>query len=152
MSGDNVAISPAMFAYFYAIERKSIDPKNIRVVSVGATNELPDKLDKKTSLLEWVTRLASLNAPVKKHTMDFMASYLLYQNGLGFTKFQVDTDSSALSDLFSKSDRSEDLEDLFEDMIQRTDTYQLQKLVEDIVISRFKDKDECPPKKDDSGR
>lgn len=68
ISGDNVAMSPAMFAYYYANEKKNISTENIRVVSIGATNELADKIDNKASLLEWAARLSSLNAPVKKHT------------------------------------------------------------------------------------
>ena len=35
ISGDNVAMSPAMFAYYYAKELKK---EEIRIVSVGATN------------------------------------------------------------------------------------------------------------------
>lgn len=65
ISGDNVAMSPAMFAYYLA---QDLGEENIRVVSVGATNELAEKIDVTASLLEWATRLTSLNAPVKKHT------------------------------------------------------------------------------------
>ena len=65
ISGDNVAMSPAMFAYYLA---KDLGKEDIRVVSVGATNELAEKIDVSASLLEWATRLSSLAAPVKKHT------------------------------------------------------------------------------------
>jgi len=77
ISGDNVAISPAMFAFYYANETKGIAAERIRIISVGATNELADKIDKKASLLEWALRLTSLNGPVKKHTQDYMTEFLL---------------------------------------------------------------------------
>lgn len=89
ISGDNVALSPAMFAYFYAIERKAQDPADIKVISVGATNELPEKIDEKSSLADWLVRLETLNAPVKKHTQDYMVEYLLNRDGITrFWKFE----------------------------------------------------------------
>lgn len=88
ISGDNVAMSPAMFAYYYAKELKK---EEIRVVSVGATNELAEKIDVKASLLEWASRLSSLNAPVKKHTQDYMVEYLSKKDGYDFYKFELDT-------------------------------------------------------------
>lgn len=88
ISGDNIAMSPAMFAYYLA---KELNKDNIRVVSVGATNELAEKIDVTASLLEWATRLTSLNGPVKKHTQDYMTEYLLKKDGHNFHKFELDT-------------------------------------------------------------
>jgi hypothetical protein len=65
ISGDNVAVSPAMFAYYLA---KDLGKEQIRVISIGATNELAEKIDVTASLLEWAKRLTSLAGPVKKHT------------------------------------------------------------------------------------
>ena len=90
ISGDNMAISPALFSYYYANERKKIPQKDIRIVSVGSTNELAEKIDTKASLLDWAVRLTSLNAPVKKHTMDYMVQHLLNKNGAELHKFEVD--------------------------------------------------------------
>jgi hypothetical protein len=90
ISGDNMAISPALFSYYYANERKGIEQKDIRIVSVGSTNELAEKIDTKASLLDWAVRLTSLNAPVKKHTMDYMVQQLLSMNGAELHKFEVD--------------------------------------------------------------
>lgn len=89
ISGDNIALSPAMYAYLHANEvlEPRIDLDKIRVVSVGNYNTLPEKIDSKTSLLAWVGRLASLNAPVKKHTMDYMVADFLNENGMDFWKF-----------------------------------------------------------------
>ena len=44
MSGDNVAQSPAMFAFYYANEIRNVSLNDIRVVSVGSTRELPEKI------------------------------------------------------------------------------------------------------------
>lgn len=72
LSGDNIALSPALYAYLHANEKLGKDLKHLRVVSVGAINEEADKIDTKTSLIEWVGRLTSLMNPVKKHTMDYL--------------------------------------------------------------------------------
>lgn len=90
ISGDNIALSPAMYAYLHANEVLGKDLDKIRVVSVGNYNVLPEKIDSKTSVLEWVGRLASLNAPVKKHTMDYMVADFLSEYGQDFHKFDLD--------------------------------------------------------------
>jgi len=78
ISGENVASSPAMFAYMDATDKPpKIEPEKIRVVSVGSTNALPDRIDQEVGLLDWASRLLTLNAPVKKHTMDYMMHFLL---------------------------------------------------------------------------
>lgn len=92
ISGDNIALSPAMYAYLHANE--VLDPpkklNEIRVVSIGNYNQLPEKIDTKTSIMEWVARLTTLNAPVKKHTMDYMVADFLAENGMDFFKFDMD--------------------------------------------------------------
>lgn len=90
ISGENVALSPAMFAYYYAVEKKKIDQKDIKVVSIGAVNELAEKIDINASLLEWAYRLSTLNAPVKKHTQDYMLEHLLLKNDQRLYKFELD--------------------------------------------------------------
>lgn len=60
ISGDNVARSPAFNAYLYANERKTVAGADIRVVSVGSTNELPDLIDNDVSMITWGKILASL--------------------------------------------------------------------------------------------
>lgn len=74
LSGDNVALSPALYATLYVNEFKNVSLDRIRVVSVGATNEEAEDLGTKTGLLDWVARLTSLTASVKLHTMDYMLS------------------------------------------------------------------------------
>lgn len=97
ISGDNVAMSPAMFAYYYA---KQLKKEGLRVVSIGSTNELAEKIDTSASLMEWATRLSSLNAPVKKHTQDYMVEYLLKKDNFDFHKFELDTSNEFELELF----------------------------------------------------
>jgi hypothetical protein len=77
ISGDNIALSPAFYAFLHANEKLGKKAEEIRVVSVGNINELADKIGTQTSLLDWVARLPTLNAPVKKHTMDYMLEDIL---------------------------------------------------------------------------
>lgn len=109
ISGENVAMSPAMFAYFYANEQLGKQSKNIRVVSVGATNEMAEKIDKKASVLSWATRLSTLVAPVKKHTQDYMLSAILEKNGHELAKFELDTSKEFETDLYMKKPRMPDI-------------------------------------------
>lgn len=68
ISGDNISMSPALFAYFYASEKLSIPEDKIKFVSIGATNEIPGKIDFNLSLAKWAYKLTSINSSVKKHT------------------------------------------------------------------------------------
>ena len=77
ISGDAIALSPAMHAMLHANEKNGIDISDITVVSIGAINELAEKIDTEASLLEWALRLSSLTAPVKKHTQDYILKYFL---------------------------------------------------------------------------
>jgi len=45
ISGDNVALSPAMYAFLHANEKKNVAPGNIRIVSVGNINELAERIN-----------------------------------------------------------------------------------------------------------
>jgi len=78
-----------MYAYLHANEVLGKKLDEIRVVSVGNHNVLPEKIDSKTGVLAWVARLASLNAPVKKHTMDYMVHDFLEHQGRDFFKFEM---------------------------------------------------------------
>lgn len=44
LSGDNIALSPAMYAYLHAHDVLERDVEKIRIVSIGAINETPDKI------------------------------------------------------------------------------------------------------------
>ena len=89
ISGDNLAMSPAMFAYYYVNEQKNVKAGDLRIVSVGATNELAEAIDTKASLLDWAVRLTSLTTAVKKHTMDYMTEHLLRKDGHEMHKIEI---------------------------------------------------------------
>ena len=142
ISGDNVAMSPAMFAFYYANEKKGIPTDQIRVVSVGATNELSDKIDSKASLLEWAIRLTSLNAPVKKHTQDYMTEYMLRKNGHSLHKFEVDTTRKWEEEFYYTKQRLPTLETMAQQMIF-TNREQIELVIEQIVKEKFESKSKC---------
>lgn len=53
ISGDNIAVSPALLSYLYANERKGVKQEDIRVVSIGATNEEAENISHNAGLLTW---------------------------------------------------------------------------------------------------
>jgi len=112
ISGDNMAISPALFSYYYANEQLEKKQEDIRIVSIGATNELSEKIETKASLLDWAVRLTSLNAPVKKHTMDYMVQHLLAMNGHELHKFEIDKTRTWETDFYNTATRLPTLKDL----------------------------------------
>ena len=75
IAGDNVAASPALFAFLDATDKSNIDPKTINVVSIGSMNPLADQISDNAGMLDWASRLFTLNAPVKRHTMDYMMHF-----------------------------------------------------------------------------
>jgi hypothetical protein len=87
ISGDNIAASPAMFAFMNAVEKRGKDPSNIRMVSVGSTNTRPIPFSKNVGLLEWASRITTLSQPVKKSTMDYMTRYLAKKHHRVFHKY-----------------------------------------------------------------
>lgn len=134
ISGDNVAMSPAMFAYYLA---KELDQQEIRVLSVGATNELAEKIDVSASLLEWATRLSALTGPVKKHTQDYMTEYLLKKDGYDFQKFELDTTYDQEQSLYNDYDkRLPVLTEMSQDFIyQNRDG--VDRIIEKIIHEKF---------------
>ena len=127
-------MSPAMFAYYLA---KDLGKEDIRVVSVGATNELAEKIDVTASLLEWATRLTSLNGPVKKHTQDYMTEYLLKKDGYDFHKFELDTTYEFEQELYNDyQKRLSILQEKSQDFIyQNRDS--VDRMVEQLVHEKF---------------
>jgi len=117
ISGDNLAMSPAMFAYHYADEKKSIPNKDIRIVSIGATNELAERINNKASLHDWASRLTTLSAPVKKHTMDYMLEHLLRKDGHELHKYEVDTTREWESEFYNSNLRLPTLVEMSQQMI-----------------------------------
>lgn len=143
ISGDNMAISPALFSYYYANEQKGVAQKDIRIISVGSTNELAEKIETKASLLDWAVRLTSLNGPVKKHTMDYMLQHLLGQNGEELHKFEVDKTRDWEEDFYNTDVRLPILKDLSQQLIFQ-DREEIENLITTIVHERFAGKGTTP--------
>ena len=71
ISGDHNAQSPALFAFYQAMQNGK-DPSKIRVVSVGAFYERAEKITSKTSLTSWISRLFELRTDNKAYSMDYL--------------------------------------------------------------------------------
>lgn len=96
LSGDNVARSPALFAYLqekktlplHAAEEKAGDTLSIRVVSIGSVEEeAEDVFDEEYSLLKWGKHLLKMNHQIVQHTMDGMLEAVARKNVDKFHKF-----------------------------------------------------------------
>lgn len=86
-SGDNIASSPAMFAYMHAVDRLGHNAEDIRLVNVGALVEMPLTISTKASVLDWLQRLPALYTPSKMHTMKYQSSMLMHLNNREFYDF-----------------------------------------------------------------
>lgn len=142
ISGENVAASPAMYAFMTATDKNGIAPEQVTVVSVGTTNALPDAIDKKVGLLDWAQRLLTLNAPVKMHTMDYMTNFLLrskdrLREGSRFHKFDINVDSEFEEDFYFNSGSRDQLlsqksqELIFENM------FEVNRVLHSMVTDKF---------------
>lgn len=138
ISGENVASSPAMFAYLTAVEKNAnVKKEDVRIVSVGATNQLPDRIQQNVGLLDWAARLTTLNSPVKQHTMDYMTNFLLKKDGHIFHKFQIDTSADWESDFYLISgSRMATLTQKSQEMIY-TNMWKINRVLDAIVKERF---------------
>lgn len=123
ISGDNVAQSPAMYAMLNAVQNKNVktdkkvDQKDVRIISIGAINEKSSSISKNTGLINWAVRLSSLNAPVKRHTMDYFANEILRKEGHNFHKFEIQTTVEESEDLYYTENRIHKLMYYAQDMI-----------------------------------
>ena len=79
ISGDNVAKSPALFAYMFT-KKRNVDRK-MRVISIGAVDEEPvnDEL-LQYSLVDWCLYLMKSNHDIVSHTMDYMLRSMVQQD------------------------------------------------------------------------
>jgi len=65
ISGDAMAVSPALLAFLTATEYGGKDAKDIEIFSVGSITERADKIPDNIGLVEWVSRLSSLQGASK---------------------------------------------------------------------------------------
>lgn len=77
----------------------------MRVVSVGSNYELSDLIsaDGGGSLLTWSTRLSTLNAPVKMHTMDGFLDSLLAKYNHVLHKYEMPKSRDWALDFYNQS-------------------------------------------------
>lgn len=114
ISGDNSARSPAMFSFLHS---HLAGEEDIRVISIGATNE-KSKISETQSPYGWLQNAFDLGMPVKVHTMDYMTDFMLRRHGGEFKKFEVQTESDFENRLyFGYDDRTEIMETLTTKMI-----------------------------------
>jgi len=139
VSGDYLAQSPAMFAYLYANQRLGKDLSKMRVLRIGATNELPEKLDSTASLLDWGLRLATLTTPAKKATHDYTIQQMLGKFGKRFYKLETDVSRTFELLLYNSFDRIDTIKELFETLVYE-DREELDLFLKEIVTERFKTK------------
>lgn len=92
MSGEFMAVSPALFAYYHVTDNKlAPEGTQIRVVSIGSTDEMSERISQNTGLIDWATRLTSLTAISKKHTMDYFLQAILRKLGHELHTFEIPT-------------------------------------------------------------
>ena len=65
----------------YATQRKLEQGEDVRVVTIGSTNELPDAIDEHLSLIQWADRLTTLTEESKEHSMNYMLDYNMRKRG-----------------------------------------------------------------------
>ena len=137
ISGDNLCISPAMYAGFHI--GPTAGDANLRIVSIGSTFGLPDLIsaDGGGSLITWSTRLATLTAPVKMHTMDGIINSLLMKHNHVLHKFEIPKSSENEADFYAlSSDRLPYLKVLAEEMIDNN-LDDINHIIDVIVTEKF---------------
>jgi hypothetical protein len=136
-SGDAVAQSPAMFAYYYATEALNQSLTDIRVVSVGSTNPLPENISKGTSVASWISRVTTLTQRVKKHTQDFMLRTIMRRGQHNFHKFETTVSADWESALYWSRDRAEHLLDKSREMALNVENSEVYEVLDGLVKEKF---------------
>jgi hypothetical protein len=80
ISGDSWAVSPAMYTYSYAINAKKTTASNTRVISIGAIKERADKIPENIGVIEWVSRVGSLQGPSKLFSQEYILDMSIREN------------------------------------------------------------------------
>jgi len=135
ISGDNVAVSPGMFAYYFAVEKRGQRTEDITVVSVGSTNEQPGDTEGMT-LQEWSSRLSRLEDPVKKRTHDYMLDQMLSKDGHRLHKFELSQTREEELEILHTLPRTKLLHDRAQQMID-TNQEKLESVLSAILVDKF---------------
>ena len=136
ISGDNIARSPALFAYMYANERMGKKDEDIRVVAVGSTTELPDFISNSTSLVQWIERLTTLTSESKEHTQDYMLNAIMGKKGHAMHKFNIKTTREWEEKFYSQWHRTLDLSELSLNLINENKE-ELHLVLNQIIAEKF---------------
>ena len=105
ISGDNIAISPALYSFFHATDIMGKDPKDIRLVSVGSLRVENSKIDQSASSISWAERLRGINSEVDKDTSDYMTKHIFERYNNTFHKFENQITKQQDNDLYFKNKR-----------------------------------------------
>lgn len=98
ISGDNVAKSPALFAYMFT-KKRHYDSK-IRVISIGSIDQEPKKSElTQYSLIDWFSYLLKDNHAMVQHTMDYMLRSMTERNSHEYHKFELKRDAQWMHDI-----------------------------------------------------
>lgn len=116
ISGNAVAESPAMWAYLFATEEGQ-KPDEVKVVSIGAISERPDKISKDIGILDWVARIFSLQGEVKQHAQDYLLNAILTQYGSQLNKLEYKMSLSELTKIADEPVRLDIVKGKGNDMI-----------------------------------
>lgn len=103
ISGDAMAVSPALLAFLTATEYGGKDAKDIEVFSVGSIEERADKIPDNIGLVEWVSRLSSLQGASKQHSQDYLMDHILQSYDRSFKKYFFPMSYSANQEFKKKS-------------------------------------------------
>lgn len=91
LSGNNAAESPAMLAFLMAKE-KGIPESEIEIVSIGSISQRADKIPANIGIIEWISRISSLQGASKRFSQDYLVHYMLHTYGNTFTKINLKVD------------------------------------------------------------
>ena len=116
LSGNNVAESPAMLAFLTAKEN-GINEKDIEIVSIGSISQRADKVSANIGIVEWISRISSLQGASKRFSQDYLVYYMHQIYGNTFTKINLKVDVEKDKELEKMKDKLHTLNNLKEDMI-----------------------------------
>mmetsp|Transcript_9009 Transcript_9009/g.13779 ORF Transcript_9009/g.13779 Transcript_9009/m.13779 type:complete len:166 (-) Transcript_9009:164-661(-) len=87
IGGGVISENPAMYAQLMMMERYGVPVEKISVTSVGGEQYESNKISSEVSPLQWMSRVFTLLAPVKKYTQNYMAEHILRQHARSWRNF-----------------------------------------------------------------
>ena len=105
ISGDANAVSPALFAYYYATNYLKKLPQDITVVSVGGMRKRANKISADIGLTEWASRIITLTGESKLHSQDYLLDTILRKNNKQLHKFELYMSYDDVAEIDAMDDR-----------------------------------------------